>query len=373
MVDVVRAGYVKVRGRVLPLLAVSSLVLGTLATVVFSGNSSADYFTGCNYGYGSTGAGFGSGMGVNYGYGYPLSGGGGLTYGYGNQVCPPSTTTTTSTVGTSATSTTTTTIAVPPPAVLPSSDYTVVAGFASGDGSVDSGALGLGFTTSGGVSASLTVSSASGALPVGTQVEINQVTNTTAAQALLPAGSSYLLALSVSWTAPDGTSPAAKSPITATIQDSGIKAGDVIYMVGAGGVLVKVGTATVDGSITFSFTQDPLFVVAHASTTTSTTSTTTTTVPVHNAVVPYRIVLNFAYYSSAVVGTNRTQLLALKSKLRRGATVEIIAYAFHDRSLALQRALRTRQLLTLHLPLHVHMQLITKFSVRRVLVIPVKQ
>ncbi|NNN08333.1 MAG: hypothetical protein HKL85_03965, partial [Acidimicrobiaceae bacterium] len=73
------------RNKVMPALLSASLLGGVIATISMSTNATADYVVGCQYGYGSTGTTFG--LGTGYGYGY-LNGGGQLTYGYGNQVCP---------------------------------------------------------------------------------------------------------------------------------------------------------------------------------------------------------------------------------------------------------------------------------------------
>jgi hypothetical protein len=105
------------------------------------------------------------------------------------------------------------------------------------------------------------VSVPSGALPAGTKVSISPVTGTAALTSRIPAGQSYVVALSVSWVAPNGTSPTAKPPITMTIVDPAIKAGDTIYLLTPHG-LEAVGVAAVNGQATISFTNDPEFIVA---------------------------------------------------------------------------------------------------------------
>ena len=89
------------------------------------------------------------------------------------------------------------------------------------------------------------------------------MTNAAALSSGIPSGSSYVVSFAVSWEAPDGTSPSAISAITMTITDPSIVAGDVIYEVTSTG-LQAVGTATVDGSVTITFTNDPTFVVSSA-------------------------------------------------------------------------------------------------------------
>jgi hypothetical protein len=79
-------------------------------------------------------------------------------------------------------------------------------------------------------------------------------------EALVSPTKSYVFAFAVAWQAEDGTSPPAASPITATIEDSSIKAGDSIYEVTSSG-LVLVGNAAQDGMATVTFTSDPIFVI----------------------------------------------------------------------------------------------------------------
>jgi hypothetical protein len=92
-------------------------------------------------------------------------------------------------------------------------------------------------------------------------VNISPVVNSTALASEIPAGQAYVVAFSVSWTTPDGTSPAASEPITMTIVDPSIKAGDTIYLLAASG-LRAVGVAVVNGRVTVTFSTDPEFVVA---------------------------------------------------------------------------------------------------------------
>ena len=98
------------------------------------------------------------------------------------------------------------------------------------------------------------------ALPSGTTVSVYPVTNPAPLTADVPAGQSYVTSVAVSWQAPNGTSPAATAPITVTITDPSIVAGDTIYEVTSTG-LKAVGTATVNGSVTITFSNDPVFLV----------------------------------------------------------------------------------------------------------------
>jgi surface protein len=144
----------------------------------------------------------------------------------------------------------------PPPSSLSAPDYgTPVSGTAS------STAITTVTQSSGGVSVAVTVPA--GALPAGTTVSVYPITDTSTLTADVPAGQSYVLSFAVSWETPSDTSPAASTPITMTITDPSIKAGDTIYELTSTG-LVAVGTATVDGSATVTFSSDPVFVVAEA-------------------------------------------------------------------------------------------------------------
>jgi len=133
--------------------------------------------------------------------------------------------------------------------------------------------------TSGTSSAAVTVPA--GALPVGTALDVYPVTNASSLAGSIPSGQSYVLSFAVAWQSPGGTVPTATTPLSMTITDPSIVAGDTIYEVTSSGV-TKVGTATVNGSVTVTFTTDPTFVLAKSNsstTTTTTTPVTTTTVP----------------------------------------------------------------------------------------------
>jgi hypothetical protein len=186
------------------------------------------------------------------------------------------TTTTTSPPATTTTSTTTTTIAVttaPPPSGIVSTALGTPVSVA-----VSSTAVATDTLSSAGSTASVTIPA--GALPAGTAVSLYPVTDTSSLVSQVPANSTYVVAFAISWKAPDGTSPAATSPITLTVSNPAIKAGDTIYIVTSHG-LTAVGTAVADGTATITFTSDPVFLIASpaAATTTTTSPTTTTTTP----------------------------------------------------------------------------------------------
>ena len=181
------------------------------------------------------------------------SGGGG---GVGFPVVSPTTTTSTvpSTSTTTVAQTTTTVLRLPvlPPGA-PQGAYA-----APVTAMVTTGLAKL-VDTAGAASANLSVPV--GALPAGTTVSIAAVKDASALKSEVPAGQSYLTSFAVSWVTPDGTSPVASKPITMTITDPAIKAGDTIYALTSTGIRA-VGTATTNGEATVMFTSDPAFVVA---------------------------------------------------------------------------------------------------------------
>jgi outer membrane protein OmpA-like peptidoglycan-associated protein len=77
----------------------------------------------------------------------------------------------------------------------------------------------------------------------------------------MPTGDAYVVALAVSWETSTGTSPDSTAPIKMTITDTSVKAGDIVYALDSSGI-VAVGTATVDGSVTLTFSSDPIFAAA---------------------------------------------------------------------------------------------------------------
>jgi LPXTG-motif cell wall-anchored protein len=112
---------------------------------------------------------------------------------------------------------------------------------------------------SNGTSASILVPA--GALPSGTTLSVFPVLSTGAVAASLPDGQTFVVSLVVTWAAPDGSVPVAGQPLTMTISNEAIKAGDQVFQY-LNGVLKLMGTATQDGTITFTFDEDPTFTVA---------------------------------------------------------------------------------------------------------------
>ena len=99
------------------------------------------------------------------------------------------------------------------------------------------------------------------ALPAGTQIKIYNLASTTFVEAQISSQYEYLASLVISWAAPDGTVPIATSPVTVTITNSAIVSGARIYKI-MNRVVTQFGIAMQDGSVSLSFTEDPLFTIA---------------------------------------------------------------------------------------------------------------
>ncbi len=119
---------------------------------------------------------------------------------------------------------------------------------------------GLSFSVSYG-GASATVNVPSGALLPGTTVSLYPATN--------PAGiglgvdQTYIASFAVSWSYPGDPVPVpASSPITLTINDPSITTTSLFYQETASGLVPVIPSSLSPGSVTFSFTSDPAYVVA---------------------------------------------------------------------------------------------------------------
>lgn len=125
---------------------------------------------------------------------------------------------------------------------------------------------------------SVSVNVPSGALPNGTAVNIDMIGDTAHAGGLINGDKSFILSVAVSWLASDGTVPdtASGKAISVTLNNSGIKAGALIYSI-QGTSVVLLGTATQDGTVTFELTQDPGIYVVATSPTAPQNATSTTT------------------------------------------------------------------------------------------------
>jgi uncharacterized repeat protein (TIGR02543 family) len=116
--------------------------------------------------------------------------------------------------------------------------------------------------TSGG--SRVTVTYLTGGLPTGTIINVDLLANSARARSLISTADNFLLSFVVSWLAPDGTVPvtAAGKPITMTIANDLIKKGASAYSL-IGGIATVLGTATADGFVTISITEDPEIAIAN--------------------------------------------------------------------------------------------------------------
>ena len=108
---------------------------------------------------------------------------------------------------------------------------------------------------------SATVTVPAGALPTGTSVSLYPVTPPPPP----PGVQGFVLGFGVSWTGQTNTN--ANTPVTMTVTDPNIAAGDVVYELDSTGKAVPLppGSYTVDPvnhTVTLTFTQDPSFLVA---------------------------------------------------------------------------------------------------------------
>ena len=135
-----------------------------------------------------------------------------------------------------------------------------------------SAGVGTSFSASSG-GTNVTVTYIADALPAGTVIDAYLLANTTRAAGLITDSSNLLLSLIVAWKAADGTVPttAVGNPISITITNSGIKAGAKIYSL-IGNTVTLLGTATVDGSASATFSDDPEIVIANPAVVTTSSS-----------------------------------------------------------------------------------------------------
>ena len=109
---------------------------------------------------------------------------------------------------------------------------------------------------------STSVTIPAGSLPEGTIVTYYLLASNPTRVIALPAGTSYVLSLVVSWVALDGTVPltATNKPIEVVVSSSSIKKGASIYAI-VGESVKFLGIATQDGSVTALITEDPEIIV----------------------------------------------------------------------------------------------------------------
>ncbi|HEY3921886.1 MAG TPA: hypothetical protein VGL76_07205 [Gaiellaceae bacterium] len=155
--------------------------------------------------------------------------------------------------GSSATTTTTTTSPSTP------TNSSVLTGSVSyGSGKASSSSTTNVIDSEGKVTADVFVPA--GALPAGTTVSVYP-TSGMPAVSKMPSGQGYVVSFAVTWQAPDGSVPNASAAISLTITDPAIGAGDRIYEVTSSG-LTADGKVTVNGEVTITFMNDPVFMIA---------------------------------------------------------------------------------------------------------------
>ena len=110
-------------------------------------------------------------------------------------------------------------------------------------------------------STSAVLTAPANSLPTGTTLNLFPLTGSYPSSAVLPQGATYISGFAVNWSTPSGQSPNSSAPITVVLTDSSIKVGDTVYMI-ANGELKIVGTATVAGTMSITFDEDPIFLLS---------------------------------------------------------------------------------------------------------------
>ena len=100
-------------------------------------------------------------------------------------------------------------------------------------------------------------------MPIGTTIKLWELANSNVARAKIDASKDYLVNIVLSWAKTDGTIPDASPAITMLIRNSSIKRGAIAYQI-IGDAVTQIGTASTDGEITLSITQDPIITIANA-------------------------------------------------------------------------------------------------------------
>ena len=101
------------------------------------------------------------------------------------------------------------------------------------------------------------------ALPVGTIIDIYQMSDSSRASSIISSTNNYVLSLVIAWLTPTNTVPllSAADALTMVITDSAIKKGAKVYsLIGSDSTLL--GTATADGSVTVRILEDPEVYIA---------------------------------------------------------------------------------------------------------------
>ena len=103
-----------------------------------------------------------------------------------------------------------------------------------------------------------TVTVPAGALPVGSTVTELAVD---LSDFRPPSGTHFLVGFGASWQAPDASRPPTSSPVTLTISDSAMAAGDVVYLIGPDDGLIEQVASTPADQVTVTFDSPSAFLV----------------------------------------------------------------------------------------------------------------
>jgi uncharacterized repeat protein (TIGR02543 family) len=114
---------------------------------------------------------------------------------------------------------------------------------------------------------SVTVTVPANALTSGTTVKLWELKNSDFAKSKVDPSKDYIVNLVLSWLKDNGvgqaqTVPTASTPITLSISNSTIKKGAIAYQI-IGDVVTQIGTATADGVLNLSITEDPVISIAN--------------------------------------------------------------------------------------------------------------
>lgn len=177
-------------------------------------------------------------------------------------------------------------------------------------GSLTAGAIDTSITGTSGDS-TVTVGYVAGGLPTGTVIDVHLLASNTRARSLITTDDTFILSFVVAWLAPDGTVPltAEGKAITMTVANPLIKKGSSVYSV-LGDSASLIATASVDGIVTLSITEDPEIVI-----TAPLTASTTTASP--SVPYPGPLVVGFSQRESSggetvrLTGTNLDSITGL--------------------------------------------------------------
>ena len=114
---------------------------------------------------------------------------------------------------------------------------------------------------------SVTVTVPANSLTSGTTVKLWELKNSDFAKSKVDPSKDYIVNLVLSWLKDNGvgqaqTVPTASTPITLSISNNTIKKGAIAYQI-IGDVVTQIGTATADGVLNLSITEDPVISIAN--------------------------------------------------------------------------------------------------------------